>query len=181
MNLTSILLHTCCAPCAVYVVRLLNMGFNVHCFFYNPNIYPKEEYIKRLDTIKYLSEKDNFILYTGEYEPEKWNDCIKGFENEPEGGKRCYLCYKMRLEQTALKAIELGIPIFTTTLSVSPHKKAEILNEIGNSIAINHNLQFFNADFKKKDGYKKSIELSKMYNLYRQNYCGCIFSIRKEF
>ena len=179
-NKNSILLHACCAPCSIYVVKSLSAEFNVCVYFYNPNIYPEAEYIKRLDMMKYLSSRDEFPLYTGEYDYDEWLKSIKGREDDPECGERCSLCYRIRLEKTAQKALDLNISTIGTTLTVSPHKKASIINEIGNEIAALYGVKFHNADFKKKDGYKKSIELSRIYELYRQNYCGCSFSIRND-
>ncbi len=177
-----LLLHSCCAPCSTYVMEYLSQYFSITIFFYNPNIHPKEEYNRRLNEQKKLIEqfpvknKINFI--EGKYEPEIYFKEVKGLENEPEGGKRCLKCFNLRLEKTAKKAQELKIPYFTTTLTVSPHKNAKTINQIGNVVSNKYQLNYLFSDFKKKDGFKRSIILSKHYNLYRQNYCGCIYSIK---
>ena len=179
----SLLLHSCCAPCSSYVLEYLSNHFKITIFYYNPNISPYEEFIKRVEEQKRLirelpvKNKVNFI--EGKYENEKYEKIIKGLENEKEGGSRCHLCYKLRLAKTAQLAKEMGFDYFTTTLSISPYKNAKVLNEIGSSLAQEYNVKYLWADFKKKDGYKRSIELSKTYNLYRQDYCGCKYS-KKE-
>jgi epoxyqueuosine reductase len=175
-----LLLHSCCAPCSSYVLEYLSQYFSITVFFYNPNIHPKEEYDRRLnDQKKFLKQfpvenKINFI--EGKYEPDVFFKEVKGLENEPEGGKRCLKCFYLRLDKTAKKAQELKIPYFTTTLTISPHKNAVAINQIGNEIANKYQLNYLFSDFKKRDGFKRSIILSKQYGLYRQNYCGCIFS-----
>jgi len=171
------LLHICCAACAtVCVERLRKNGYDIIGYFYNPNIQPPAEYNKRCKEVAKLSEVMEFELHTGEYELSRWFEKIKGLEDEPERGKRCEICYELRLEETAVLAKKLGIKQFTTTLSVSPHKCFKRIKLIGEKIAQRHKLLFLPCDFKKKDGFKRSVELSKEYNLYRQSYCGCIFS-----
>jgi len=173
---TKILLHVCCGVCATSVVeRLCEEGFEVTAFFYNPNIHPPEEYERRLKTFLKVAEIMNFPYLIGEYEVEKWWERIKGLEKEPEGGKRCEVCFQLRIEETYRIAKEMDFPFFTTTLTVSPHKKAEVINRIGKEIGEE---RFLIRDFKKKEGFKRAIQLSKEFSLYRQNYCGCIFSKR---
>ena len=151
--------------------------------FYNPNISPAAEYQKRVDEIKRLiSElpaKNKISLIEGRYLPEEFYTSVKGLENEPEGGKRCHVCYELRLHEAAVVAKELGYDYFTTTLSISPLKDADKLNEIGKKLSDEYGISYLYSDFKKKNGYKRSIELSKEYNLYRQNFCGCVFSKRE--
>lgn len=173
---SSLLLHVCCAPCATHVVQLLKHDFEVTLYFYNPNIHPQEEYERRLKEMRVLAEKIGVKFVQDKYDLERWFKATKGYEEEREGGKRCEICYRLRLEQTARFAIEHGYDCFTTTLSISPHKKAAVLNSIGEDLACRYGLNFYSADFKKKDGYKISCQLSKEYGLYRQDYCGCIYS-----
>ena len=179
-NYEKVLLHICCAPDATYpVLYLRGRHYNVTGFFYNPNIHPKEEYEKRLGEAKKLSKELYFTLIEGEYDPKtlrKWFALTRGLESEKEGNYRCYLCYKERLEKTAELAKELGFDYFTTTISISPHKRSEWVFEIGEEMANKFNVKFLAADFKKRNGFKSSVILSHFYRLYRQNYCGCIFS-----
>ena len=182
-NLTykpKILLHSCCGPCSSYVITFLTNFFDIDVLYYNPNIYPKEEYIKRkneqIRLINELKTKNHLGIIDCEYDDETYYNCIKGLEDEKEGGKRCIKCFRLRLEKTAKLAKELHYDYFTTTLSVSPYKNSKILNEIGQSLEKEFNIKWLPSDFKKEDGYKKSIELSKKYNLYRQHYCGCKYS-----
>lgn len=176
----TLLLHACCAPCSSYVLEYLDNFFDITVFYYNPNISPLSEYEKRISELRRLisemplSHKINFI--GGTYEPEKFDNIAKGLENVPEGGERCFKCYRLRMEEAAKIAAEKGFDYFTTTLSISPHKNAEMLNEIGVELEKEYNIKYLYSDFKKKNGYKRSIELSREYNLYRQNYCGCIYS-----
>lgn len=176
----SLLLHSCCAPCSSYVISYLTNYFNITIYYYNPNISPIEEYEKRkeeqIKLIKELETKNKLSILDCDYENEIYEQTIKGLEKEPERGKRCIKCYKLRLEKTAKTAKENNFDYFTTTLSVSPYKNSNLINEIGENLEKEYNVKWLYSDFKKKDGYKKSIELSKKYNLYRQNYCGCIYS-----
>ena len=178
----SVLLHACCAPCLSSVLELLSEHFAVTVLYYNPNIYPPEEYEKRLFEIQKLLrlfDAGNPVkLICGEYRPEDYYASAKGYESEPEGGARCRLCFELRLEETAKLAREGGFDYFTTTLTVSPHKNAEAINGIGGALSEKYGVPYLFSDFKKRDGYKRSIELSKYYGLYRQNYCGCEFSKR---
>jgi predicted adenine nucleotide alpha hydrolase (AANH) superfamily ATPase len=178
----NLLLHVCCAPCSTHVIEELKAEYEITLFFYNPNVHPKEEYEKRLIESKRYAYKiginqANFI--EGEYDPINWFDFIKGLEDEPEHGKRCIKCFEMRLNRTAQYAKKNGFDIFACTLTISPYKKKDNINEIGKSIGERYKIAYLESDFKKRDGYKKSIELCKIHNIYRQNYCGCVFSMRR--
>jgi len=179
---TKLLLHACCAPCSSAVLEKLANFFDITIYYYNPNISDQKEYNKRINELKrFISEfntKYQVKLIEGKYEPEKFNEMAKGMEHLPEKGKRCYYCYEMRIKDTAKVAEELNFPYFTTTLSLSPHKNANWINEIGKKQEDNYKTTFLYSDFKKEEGYKRSIELSKEYDLYRQDYCGCIYSKR---
>ena len=157
---------------------------NIIIYFFNPNISKKEEYEYRLNEEKRLISlmefKNPVTIVESDYNPKEFFEAVKGLENEPEGGRRCFKCYRLRLEETAKLAAEKGFDYFTTTLSISPHKNAQVLNRIGQELAGETGVPFLPSDFKKRDGYKKSIELSREYCLYRQNYCGCEFSSRPE-
>lgn len=177
-----LLLHSCCGPCSTAVLeRLLSeTDYQISVFYYNPNIHPESEYIKRKnEQIKFIkklnSDRVNFI--DADYNPEKYFELTKGLESEKEGGNRCSICFNLRLSVTAQFAKENGYDIFGTTLTVSPHKNAEVINGIGESISKQKGIDYLVADFKKKDGFKRSIVLAKEYDLYRQNYCGCVYSI----
>ena len=178
----SLLLHSCCAPCSSYVLEYLVNYFQITIFYYNPNIFPEQEYLKRVDEqkrfISILNEKniDKINFIEGEYNPNVFDELTKGMENMPEGGERCTKCYELRLHEAALMAKEMNFDYFTTTLSVSPMKNADKLNKIGGELAEKYKLKYLFSDFKKKEGYKRSIELSKQYGIYRQEYCGCRFS-----
>lgn len=178
----SLLLHSCCAPCSSYVLEYLSQYFKITVFYYNPNISPKEEYIKRVKEqkrlISQLPVKNSVDFIEGDYEPQDFYEIAKGMEHIPEGGERCFNCYRLRLEKTAKLASELNMDYFTTTLSISPYKNAAKLNEIAEELSEIHSVKNLPSDFKKKEGYKRSIQLSKEYDLYRQDYCGCIFSKR---
>lgn len=180
----SLLLHSCCAPCSSYVLELLSNYFKITIVYYNPNIYPKTEYDKRFKEIdkvlNQISVKYPISVLEVEYDSEKYDDISKGLEDEPEGGERCHKCYYLRMEKTALLAKELHYDYFTTTLSISPYKNASVLNRIGEVLEKKYQVNYLYADFKKKEGYKRSIELSKQYQLYRQDYCGCKYSIIKK-
>ena len=180
---SKLLLHACCAPCSSAVLERLSNFFEVTILYYNPNITDKEEYEKRIEEIKKLISlvkyKYPITLLEGDYVPEKFFEMAKGLEKEPERGKRCYKCYEMRLEETAKIADKLGFYNFCTTLTLSPHKNANWVNEIGEKLNKEYQANYLYSDFKKKEGYKRSIVLSKEYNLYRQDYCGCIYSKNK--
>lgn len=180
-NKPKLLLHSCCGPCSSYVLSYLNNYFDITVYYYNPNIDKEEEYQKRLkEQIRLINEMfDSKIkVIDGIYNPLEYYEKVKGHEKDKEGGERCHICYKLRLEKCAKYALDNGFDYFTTTLSVSPYKNAKVLNEIGKSLEEKYNIKYLYADFKKKDGYKKSIMYSKEYNLYRQDYCGCKFSKR---
>ncbi len=171
-----LLLHTCCAPCSTHVVEVLKEHYDLTGYFYNPNIHPESEYLKREEEMKQYACKIGLKLICAEYDDARWFEMTKGMENVPEGGARCFLCYRMRLEKAAQYAEEHGFQFFTTTLSISPHKNAAKINEIGSEIASSYKLQFHVADFKKRGGFEKSVRMSKAAGLYRQSYCGCVFS-----
>lgn len=175
-----LLLHSCCAPCSSYVLEYLSKYFKITIVYYNPNISPYDEYKKRLaEQIRLINEMksiNKISLLECSYDNEVYEEEIKGLELEPERGSRCLKCYHLRLEYTAKLAKEKGFDYFGTTLSVSPYKSSEVLNRIGEELSCVYNIPYLYSDFKKKEGYKRSIELSKIYNLYRQDYCGCIYS-----
>jgi len=179
-NKKKLLLHSCCAPCSSYVISYLTNYFDITILYYNPNIYPYKEYIKRKEEqIKLINEikcKNNINIIDCDYDNELYNKLIKGLEDEPERGNRCTICYKMRMDKTAKIAKDNNYDYFCTTLSVSPYKNSNLINKIGKELEEKYKINWLYSDFKKKDGYKKSIELSKIYNLYRQDYCGCIYS-----
>lgn len=180
----SLLLHACCAPCSSYVLEYLTEFFDISLLYYNPNIFPESEYLKRVEQVKkLLSEmplKSSVRLVEGRYDPKEFFELSKGLETVPEGGERCFKCYRLRLEEAAREAKKGGFDYFTTTLSISPHKNADKLNEIGEELEGQYGVKYLYADFKKKNGYKRSIELSRVYGLYRQDYCGCVFSKRQR-
>ena len=175
-----LLLHSCCAPCSSYVISYLTNYFDITILYYNPNIEPYEEYEKRKqEEIRFINEFPNvnkLDILDCDYDNDLFHEIAKGLENEPEGGARCVKCYYQRLEKTCLLAIENNYDYFGTTLTVSPYKNSDKLNKIGEVLENKYNIKYLYSDFKKKEGYKKSIEYSKEYNLYRQNYCGCIYS-----
>ena len=171
-----LLLHSCCGPCSTAVIEKLKDFFDITVFFYNPNIHDKAEYEKRLSFQKKVCEINNLPLIEGEYDTENFFSLVKGKEEEKEGGERCFICYEMRLYKTAQTARDKGFDFFTTTLTVSPLKNAEHINGIGEKLEKETGVKFLKSDFKKENGYLRSIELSKEYGLYRQNYCGCVFS-----
>ena len=176
----SLLLHACCAPCSSYVLQYLSEFFDITLFFYNPNISPKEENDFRAEELRRLVAEMPLEhipkIIVEEYEPERFYEAVKGMEHLAEGGARCAVCYRLRLEKTAQKAKELGFDYFTTTLTISPYKRSEWLNAIGGELGDRYGVPYLFSDFKKKNGYKISCELSREYNLYRQDYCGCEFS-----
>lgn len=171
-----LLLHICCAPCSSGVVPELKEGYQVTGFFYNPNIDDSYEYELRRDEMEKFAEVLGIPLIEGSYDVEKWREAIRGLEDEPERGRRCEICFRMRLLETARIADREGFDLFCTTLTLSPLKNAGMVNRAGNEVQENFNSSYLPSDFKKKDGYKKSLERSKEHNLYRQNYCGCNFS-----
>lgn len=174
----TLLLHSCCAPCSSAVLERISKYFSITILFYNPNITDYEEYLKRKEELKRLIKDVNYQIeiMDCDYDKEKFIEMALGLENKKEGDIRCYKCYKLRLEKTAMLAKENNFDYFTTTLSISPYKNSKWLNEIGEELANKYNINYLYADFKKKNGYKRSIELSNIYHLYRQDYCGCIYS-----
>ena len=180
----SLLLHSCCAPCSSYCIEYLSQHFNITVLYYNPNIYPEDEYEKRKAEQKRLiaemETKYPVKMLDCDFESEKFYEMAKGLENCRECGERCFKCYHLRLRKTAEEAKKNNFDYFTTTLTISPLKNAEKINEIGNELAEEYNIQWLPSDFKKREGYKRSIELSKVHNLYRQNYCGCVFSQNEQ-
>ncbi len=178
-----LLLHVCCAPCSSYCLEYLSQYFDITVYYYNPNISIKEEYLHRLNEEKrFISEmdfKNPVSIIEGEYNPGDYFNAVKGLEAEPEGGKRCEKCFELRLNSSAQIAKHGGFDCFTTTLTISPLKNAQLLNDIGAAAGKKHGVSWLYSDFKKREGYKRSIVLSKEHNLYRQDYCGCVFSSRK--
>ena len=174
----SLLLHSCCGPCSTQVLSFLAPYFNITVFYYNPNIEPEEEYLKRKnEQIRFIKEfnHDNIKFLDCDYDNETFKEKTKGLENEKEGKARCPVCFRLRLEYTAKKAKELNYDYFGTTLTVSPYKNSKQINLLGSVLENRYNIKYLYSDFKKEDGYKKSIILSKEYNLYRQDYCGCMY------
>ena len=181
----SVLLHVCCAPCSSYCLEYLSEYFDITVYYYNPNITKPEEYAYRLSEEKrYIALRTDFRHPVGmtesEYDPKVFFEAVRGLEKEPEGGARCEKCFRLRLEASAKKAKELGVDCFTTTLTISPLKNAALLNGIGEEMGERYGVMWLPSDFKKKEGYKRSIVLSHEYDLYRQNYCGCVFSRNSE-
>jgi len=181
---TSLLLHACCAPCSSYVIELLHKYFRITVYFYNPNIYPEQEHNRRFSELKEFLNKAGYVqnvdLIYENYSPMDFASCAYGFEGESEGGQRCFNCYDLRLSKTAEKAQASGYDYFTTTLTISPHKNVQLINLTGEKLAKLYEVKFLYSDFKKKEGYKRSIELSSEYGLYRQEYCGCEFSLKEK-
>ncbi|MDD3252234.1 MAG: epoxyqueuosine reductase QueH [Lachnospiraceae bacterium] len=179
-----LLLHSCCAPCSSYVLEYLSQYFSITVFYYNPNISPKEEYEKRVEEqrrlIGELPALHPIAFRAGPYEPERFYEQSRGLEHEPEGGERCFRCYRLRLSEAARLAAEGGYDYFATTLTISPMKNAAKLNEIGEELSGIYQVAHLPSDFKKKNGYRRSVELSAEHGLYRQNYCGCVFSQREK-
>lgn len=177
-----LLLHSCCAPCSSYVLEYLSDYFEITVFYYNPNIFPENEYTKRIleqqMLIGEIETKHPVSFLAGNYDRDRFFAMAKGLEHLREGGERCFQCYELRLDEAARIAQEGGFDYFTTTLSISPLKNADKLNEIGIKVGHKYNITYLQSDFKKKNGYKRSIELSKEYGLYRQDYCGCEYSFR---
>ena len=177
-----LVLHSCCAPCSSYVIEYLSNYFYITILYYNPNISPVEEYLKRKEEqIKLINSMDvkyRVDIIDCDYDNDVYECAIKGLENEPERGSRCSICFKLRLEKTAKVACDDNYDYFATTLTLSPYKNAKLINEIGEELGCKYNVKYLGSDFKKREGYKRSIELSKIYNLYRQDYCGCKYSKR---
>ena len=184
--LKRIFLHSCCGPCSTSVIERLAENYRITVFFYNPNITNEGEYRKRFLTEKSFidaynqdhPEKEPVLLIEGNYDPEEYLEFVRGLEQEPENGARCTKCFEFRMKETAREAEKRGFSLFATTLSVSPHKKTQTINDIGYALKEQYSLDFLDESFKKKDGFRRSVELSRQYGLYRQNYCGCRFSER---
>ena len=175
----TLLLHACCAPCSSYVLEYLNTLFDITLYFYNPNISPENEYKFRASELKRLVAEmklSSVKTIVEEYDPNTFFELAKGLEGLPEGGERCFKCYRLRLEKAIQYAKLLNFDYVTTTLTISPHKNAAVLNEIGGELAEKYGVAYLFSDFKKNNGYKRSCELSALYGLYRQNYCGCVYS-----
>lgn len=175
----TLLLHACCAPCSSYVLEYLSKIFDITLFYYNPNISPEEEFSKRLSELENFCERAGYSdvsIFSPNYDAREFFDAVRGMEALPEGGERCRICYELRLRRCAEMARDGGFDYFTTTLSISPYKNAVWLNEIGGALEAEYGVPYLYSDFKKKNGYRRSIELSAEYGLYRQDYCGCIYS-----
>lgn len=174
-----LLLHSCCGPCSSYVLEYLREYFQIKLFFFNPNIHPSEEYQRRLSAQKEVLKKMDFSdveLIEGKYDPDEFFKAVKGFEDQPEGGKRCEICIKMRMKRAAETAKKYNMDYFATTLTVSPHKNAPYINSAGEILEKEIGIPYLVSDFKKKNGYKRSVELCRILDIYRQNYCGCVFA-----
>lgn len=179
-----LLIHSCCAPCSSYVLEYLSNYFEITVLYYNPNIYPEDEYFKREAEqelfINKLPTKNKVTFMNAEFEPKQFYDAVKGLEQCAEGGDRCRVCFNLRLERAVQTAKENNFDFFATTLSISPLKSSDVLNKIGEQVAEKYGVRHLPSDFKKKNGYKRSVELSKEYEIYRQDYCGCVFSKRER-
>ena len=180
----TLFLHSCCAPCSSYVLEYLSQYFRITVFYYNPNIYPDEEYFHRVKEqqafINRFPAKHPIDFVEGDFDKEAFYAAVRGLEQLPEGGERCFICYELRLREAAKYARARGMDYFCTTLSISPLKNAEKLNEIGQRLAKEYDVNYLPSDFKKKNGYKRSVEISREYGMYRQDYCGCVFSMRER-
>ncbi|MBP7585669.1 MAG: epoxyqueuosine reductase QueH [Spirochaetes bacterium] len=181
MKKDDILLHTCCAPCVTHVQDLLANAYRVVSFYYNPNIHPRGEYEKRLGELRRFSNEKGFPVITGDYDARAWTDRIKPHRFEGERSERCRQCIEMRLERSFEKAREESIGMVGTTLTVSPHKDAAMINALGRELSRRFGIDFLESDFKKNDGYRRSAALARQYGLYRQNYCGCVYSMHDRY
>ena len=179
-KIPTLLLHSCCAPCSSYCLEYLSQYFRITVLYYNPNIFPEEEYAYRISEQIRLVEESHYVhpvkVVGTAYEPEVFYEAVRGLEHIPEGGERCFVCYELRLRRTAELAKEQGFDYFTTTLSISPLKNAAKLNEIGGRLSAEYGVPYLYSDFKKKNGYRRSVELSAEHGLYRQDFCGCVYS-----
>lgn len=174
----SLLLHACCGPCSSYVLESLSSIFDITCFYYNPNIYPEEEYVRRKEELeRFLTNTNVSKFVEAPYNPKDYYTCVKGYEHLGERSERCKNCYLLRMREAGLYAKKHNFDYFTTTLSISPHKNSDWINEIGEALEKEIGVKYLYADFKKKNGYLRSLELSKEYDLYRQEYCGCVYSM----
>ncbi len=183
-HVPALLLHSCCAPCSSYVLEALSGDFSITVFYYNPNIYPEEEYWKRVEEqkefIRRLPAVHPISFMEGVYDKENFYQAVKGLEHIPEGGERCFACFRLRLGEAVKRAKEGNFDYVTTTLTISPMKNAGKLNQIGEELCKKEGVCWLPSDFKKKNGYKRSTELSREYGMYRQDYCGCVFSLRER-
>jgi len=176
----SLLLHICCAPCATHVIETLRRRFAVTAFFYNPNIHPPRERLRRASETRDLCRQMGIMIVLPDQDADEWSRRMRGRGSDREGGAHCSVCFWIRLARTAERARELGLEYFATTLTISPHKKTEIINRVGHKVARHKKVMFYPADFKKEDGFKKSCRMSRDYGLYRQDYCGCVYSLRER-
>lgn len=181
MKKENILLHSCCAPCAGYVREVLSGDYRIVSFFYNPNIQPRREYEKRLGELERFSRELDFPLLAGEYDVRSWTERVKPHRFGGERSERCRQCIAMRLERSFEKAREESIGMVGTTLTISPHKDAAMINALGKELSQRFGIAFLEADFKKRDGYRKSLEVSRRHGFYRQNYCGCVYSMHDRY
>lgn len=183
-RIPKLLLHSCCAPCSTYILEYLTEHFDISVLYYNPNIHPSEEFYKREREqerfINLVEKKNKIDLIKADYNPKEFFAVVKGHELDKEGGDRCAICYELRLDQAAQYAKKLGYDYFTTTLSISPHKNAQVINSIGERLEEKYDVKYLYADFKKKNGFKRSIELCNQFDIYRQDYCGCVFSLKES-
>jgi len=177
---SKLLLHTCCAPCSTHVIETLKDEYDITCFYYNPNIHPNEEYLLRSKDAEDFAQSVDVPIVTGDYDVRAWFTAVEGLEDEPEGGKRCEVCFRIRLEKTAEIAVNDDFQCFTTTLTIGPQKDSILINTLGDELSRRYNISFLQADFKKNDGFKKSVEISEKHGLLRQDYCGCIYSKRER-
>ncbi|MFC1607602.1 epoxyqueuosine reductase QueH [Candidatus Latescibacterota bacterium] len=173
-----LLLHICCGPCSTTVVERLAEAYDITGFFYNPNLYPEDEYYRRLEAARASLKRFGVTFVEGPYEPDVFRQAVDGYEHEPENGARCPVCYRLRLTKTAEYAAENGFDIMASTLTLGTQKKAVVINPVGHEVAVKAGILFLDGDWKKKDGFRRSIELSREFDLYRQHYCGCEFSMR---
>ena len=180
MKRERILVHLCCAPDALFVMNELKETYDLTGYFYNPNIHPRDEYVRRLEEAKKVAGIVGFRLIEGPYDDQRWFAFTQKHKHAPEKGTRCDICYSLRLQKTSLEAAQEGFDLFTTILSLSPWKKADVLNRIGIMFGRRYRIPFLESNFKKKDGFRKSVELSQRHHLYRQNYCGCLYSQKKS-
>lgn len=178
-EMKKLLLHACCGPCSLSVIERLKPYFDITVYFYNPNIYPEEEYLRRKEELKDYLKGEEIPFIDGDYDTDSFLALVKGLEEEPEGGRRCEKCFTLRLEETFRKGKEMDMEYFTTTLTVSPHKNSQLINEIGIGIE-DEDVKWLQSDFKKQGGYLRGVEKARELGMYRQEYCGCKYSIRKE-
>ncbi len=180
MKKHKLLLHICCGPCATVVIERLRESWEITGYFFNPNVHPTDEYDRRLHAVEIAAQRLGIPLIAGRYDPEEFYEAARGYENEPENGARCAACYRLRLEETVHAAVESGFDAIASTLTVGPRKQAAVIDSIGAEAARNASVGFVGGDWKKRDGYRRSCELSREFGIYRQRYCGCVFSMRHD-